>query len=103
LESRRVAPQPDRNRRTPHRTAEHERQAPLEAVSRTLAARSVRLPLRLTRFFGREQEIEQCVAMLRSGGTRLLTLTGSGGTGKTRLALEIASQLTAHFDHNVWF
>ena len=46
-----------------------------------------------TRFFGREEEIERLGKMLSTPRTRLVTLTGSGGTGKTRLALEVAAHL----------
>ncbi len=51
-----------------------------------------RLPLQITRFFGRETEIEWLNRTL-IGGTRLITLTGPGGSGKTRLALEFARAL----------
>jgi predicted ATPase/DNA-binding SARP family transcriptional activator len=51
------------------------------------------LPVPLTPFFGREEEIAQVGAMLENSGTRLVTLTGLGGTGKTRLALEVARRL----------
>src|SRR5262249_41368465 len=51
------------------------------------------LPVPLTPFFGREAEIAQVRAMLEGGDTRLVTLTGLGGTGKTRLALEVARRL----------
>ncbi|HZT42404.1 MAG TPA: BTAD domain-containing putative transcriptional regulator [Chthonomonadaceae bacterium] len=47
-----------------------------------------------TRFFGREEEMAQLDRMLSSPRTRLVTLTGPGGTGKTRLALEVAAHLT---------
>ncbi|MCW3100764.1 MAG: transcriptional activator domain protein, partial [Chthonomonadaceae bacterium] len=46
-----------------------------------------------TRFFGREEEIERLGKMLSTPRTRLVTLTGPGGTGKTRLALEAAAHL----------
>ncbi|MCW3055574.1 MAG: putative ATPase, partial [Chthonomonadales bacterium] len=62
-----------------------------------------RLPLQLTRFFGREQELTQLQALLRSQDHRLLTLTGPGGTGKTRLALEVAQRLTAEWQGPLWF
>ena len=50
------------------------------------------LPSPLTRFIGREREVAGVVRLL-AGGTRLVTLTGPGGIGKTRLALRVAAQL----------
>ncbi|HWN80697.1 MAG TPA: BTAD domain-containing putative transcriptional regulator, partial [Candidatus Udaeobacter sp.] len=55
-------------------------------------ALSSQVPLQLTRFFGREAELAQIKILLESPSIRLLTLVGPGGTGKTRLALEAASQ-----------
>src|SRR5262249_23587365 len=46
-----------------------------------------------TRFFGRQEEIARLGRMLSTYRTRLVTLTGPGGTGKTRLALEVAAHL----------
>ncbi len=64
------------------------------------------LPARLTSFVGREQEMAQ-VSRLVSGPTRLLTITGPGGSGKTRLALETAHWLWQNqpesFPHGVFF
>lgn len=54
-----------------------------------------RLPLILTRFFGRDEEIARLENWLRTGETRLITLTGPGGSGKTRLAVELARRLSA--------
>ena len=48
------------------------------------------LPIQLTSFIGREHEKTEIKALLNS--TRLITLTGSGGTGKTRLALEVGAE-----------
>ncbi|HEY6057831.1 MAG TPA: adenylate/guanylate cyclase domain-containing protein, partial [Candidatus Limnocylindrales bacterium] len=57
---------------------------------RTLEVRPNNLPLQLTSFVGRE-EIDEARRLL--AGTRLLTLTGPGGTGKTRLALRLADEV----------
>ena len=51
------------------------------------------LPAPLTSFVGREREVATLAALLRDPATRLVTLTGAGGVGKTRLALRAASQL----------
>lgn len=59
------------------------------------------LPAPRTAFIGREREISELTALLPS--TRLLTLTGAGGCGKTRLALEIASRVAEHYADGVWF
>jgi hypothetical protein len=58
------------------------------------------LPLQLTTFIGREKEIDQIKKRL--GKNRLVTLTGSGGVGKTRLAIQAASELLSEFPHGVW-
>jgi transcriptional regulator with XRE-family HTH domain len=58
------------------------------------------LPLQLTSFVGREQELAEIRRLL--GSTRLLTLTGTGGTGKTRLALQVAAGLQGHYPQGVW-
>src|SRR5215210_2614640 len=58
------------------------------------------LPLQLSSFVGREKELAEVKRLLES--TRLLTLTGSGGCGKTRLALAVASELAEGFEDGVW-
>jgi predicted ATPase/class 3 adenylate cyclase len=58
---------------------------------RTLDARPGNLPTQLTSFVGREDEIAEARRLLER--TRLLTLTGAGGTGKSRLALQVAAEL----------
>jgi predicted ATPase/DNA-binding SARP family transcriptional activator len=55
------------------------------------------LPGSLTSFVGRRRELEQVQALVRRPGVRLLTLTGAGGTGKTRLALEAARAVAGEF------
>jgi len=58
------------------------------------------LPRQLTSFIGREREIEEVKKLLSN--TCLLTLTGSGGCGKTRLALQVASNLVGEYKDGVW-
>ena len=65
------------------------------------SARRDNLPLQLTSFIGREREIAD--VRRRLSETRLLTLTGSGGAGKTRLALEAAAGLLSDFVDGVWW
>ncbi|MDQ2690211.1 MAG: adenylate/guanylate cyclase domain-containing protein, partial [Chloroflexota bacterium] len=59
------------------------------------------LPTRLTTFLGREHEIAAIAKLL--GENRLLTLTGPGGTGKTRLSLEVASRTMEQYRDGVFF
>jgi len=56
-------------------------------------ASAARLPAPPTPLLGRERELERALRLLRRGDVRLLTLTGTGGIGKTRLALELAGRL----------
>jgi predicted ATPase/DNA-binding SARP family transcriptional activator len=58
------------------------------------------LPIALTSFVGREHQIDDVAGLLER--TRLLTLTGTGGCGKTRLALEVAGSVAARYPHGVW-
>ena len=60
------------------------------------------LPVQPSPFVGRERELAEVLAFLR-GGTRLLTLTGAGGSGKTRLALHAAAEVADDFPDGVWF
>ena len=62
--------------------------------------RSHNLPAQLTSFVGREREMPEIASLLDA--TRLLTLTGAGGSGKTRLGLEVAGRLTEDFRDGVW-
>ena len=59
------------------------------------------LPSPLTSFVGRKQQVRDCQTLLRR--TRLLTLTGLGGSGKTRLAIEIARRSRAAWTDGVYF
>src|SRR5947209_5560939 len=61
------------------------------------------LPFPLTSLIGREQEVADICTLLRHTKTRLLTLTGTGGVGKTRLALEVAHEMQEDFTNGVCF
>lgn len=61
---------------------------------------STNLPLALTSFIGRERELAELTRLLTT--TRLLTLTGVGGSGKTRLALQVATDLMDTYAAGVW-
>jgi predicted ATPase/class 3 adenylate cyclase len=58
------------------------------------------LPVQLTSFIGREKEMQEVKRLL--GTTHLLTLTGTGGTGKTRLSVQVAADLLDQFPDGVW-
>jgi predicted ATPase/class 3 adenylate cyclase len=58
------------------------------------------LPLQLTSFIGREKEIQEVRKLIAT--SRMVTLTGSGGTGKTRLSIEVGIRELASFPHGVW-
>jgi predicted ATPase/class 3 adenylate cyclase len=70
---------------------------------RTPNARPHNLPLQLTSFVGREQEVADARHELLRKGVRLLTLAGPAGTGKTRLALQVAEDALAEFANGVFF
>jgi predicted ATPase/class 3 adenylate cyclase len=58
------------------------------------------LPAQVTSFVGREREMAEVKRLLQ--GNRLVTLTGPGGTGKTRLSLQVAADVFDQFPHGVW-
>jgi predicted ATPase len=70
---------------------------PLRTISNT------NLPVPLSSFVGREQEVAEVVSLVRKQTGRLVTLAGPGGTGKTRLALEAASELVSEFGAGVFW
>ena len=61
------------------------------------------VPMQLTSLVGRTSELDELAAMFKRPETRLLSLTGPGGTGKTRLAIEVARNLADQFGDGVFF
>ncbi|HEU5489498.1 MAG TPA: adenylate/guanylate cyclase domain-containing protein [Gaiellaceae bacterium] len=61
------------------------------------------LPVPATPFLGREQELAEVVELLAADNARLLTLTGPGGTGKTRLALQAAGLASDAYPDGIWW
>jgi predicted ATPase/class 3 adenylate cyclase len=68
---------------------------------RSLDSRPNNLPTQLTTFVGREADLREASELLAN--TRLLTLTGPGGTGKTRLSLQLAANVAHEYDDGTWF
>jgi predicted ATPase/class 3 adenylate cyclase/DNA-binding CsgD family transcriptional regulator len=68
-------------------------------VTKTVA--SQRLPVQLTSFVGRAEQLRRLCELMSAN--RLVTLTGAGGVGKTRLAIEVAAQLTPEISDGVWY
>jgi predicted ATPase/class 3 adenylate cyclase len=68
---------------------------------RSIDSRPNNLPRQLTTFVGRQREIGEAKGVL--AGSPLLTLTGPGGVGKTRLAIEVAADLLDEYEDGVWF
>jgi predicted ATPase/class 3 adenylate cyclase/Tfp pilus assembly protein PilF len=67
----------------------------------TLDARPNNLPVQLTSFIGREKDLSELKKFLSN--SRLVTLLGSGGTGKTRLALQASADIIDEYANGVWF
>jgi predicted ATPase/class 3 adenylate cyclase len=61
------------------------------------------LPVPMTLFLGRERELGEIAALIERDGVRLLTLSGPGGTGKTRLALQAAGTSAESYSHGVFW
>lgn len=80
------------------RQARHKELADTGAAARPTSKSN--LPAFLTTFVGRETE--QADLIQRIGKHRLVTLTGSGGVGKTRLALQVAEQVSGDYAHGIW-
>ncbi len=73
------------------------------APAETSGRRAHNLPAQPTPLIGREKEVSAARELLLREGVRLLTFTGPGGMGKTRLALHVTAALVDHFQHGVCF
>jgi non-specific serine/threonine protein kinase len=85
---------------TPEQPQNPQRLRAVEPAPRSPERPHHNLPLELSSFVGREKELAEVRRLLQD--TRLLTLTGSGGCGKTRLALAVAREVVEGFDDGVW-
>ena len=71
--------------------------APLKSLNQS------NLPVQPTPFVGREKELGEVLGLLGRPDVRLLTLTGSGGSGKTRIAVQAAAEVVETHEHGVWW
>jgi predicted ATPase len=74
-----------------------------EKLSKEVETRPTNLPVQRTGFVGREKEVAAAKELLLRQDVRLLTVTGPGGIGKTRLAVQVASGLVGHFPGGTHF
>ncbi len=81
----------------------HHVPVPLRPLERPAPRPAAYLPTPLSSFVGREQEVAAVGGLLGQDGVRLVTLTGPGGVGKTRLALRVAADRAADFPDGIWF
>ncbi len=85
-----------------HRLAHPQLRARFSRIE-TLESRTSNLQSQPTFLVGRKSELDDVVRLAGTDGVRLVTLTGPGGTGKTRLALHAAARLSAFFPQGTWF
>src|SRR5215467_11192837 len=84
-------------------TARRRSFAPAASPRKTLDTHQHNLPVQSTSLLGREEQVAALTALLRRADVRLVTLTGPGGIGKTRLAMQVAADLLDDFPDGVWY
>jgi predicted ATPase len=80
--------------------------APIPTITRVAAIKASskhNLPAQTTSFVGRERELQEVCDLMRRPDRRVVTLTGVGGSGKTRLGIEVVTQLRNEYDEGVYF
>ncbi len=70
---------------------------------KTLDTHQHNLPVQPTSLLGRQEQVAALTGLLRRDDVRLVTVTGAGGIGKTRLAIQVAAELIEAFPDGVWF
>src|SRR3989440_966208 len=83
--------------------SKHDQPTPFSGSSFPMYTHQHNLPAPITRLIGREWAVRRLRQLLKREDVRLVTLVGSGGSGKTRLALYVASELVGMFAQGVWF
>jgi non-specific serine/threonine protein kinase len=83
--------------------ADRSRSQPIPLHPHARRERPASLPLPLTSFVGREREVDALVDLLLRPGVRLVTLTGPGGVGKSRLSIRVTEEVADDFRDGVWF
>jgi len=77
--------------------------AVIQRITNTSTGSAQRLPVPITPLIGRTEEVAAICSLLLDPEVRLVTLTGAGGMGKTRLSLQVASEINKHFIDGCWF
>src|SRR5574341_1034744 len=77
--------------------------SPQKLIEKSLKHRPHNLPIQLSRIIGRDHDITELMRLFTDSKTRIVTLTGTGGVGKTRLAIELGSRLISSFPDGIRF